>query len=219
MPRKLPSRRRIAIYVAVLFLAVAGICFLSLRMNSVYFWHHLRFNCLAALSVDFSVPGTYTASIHHRPPIFNYPILGLDVPRKVLAETSPGELVAGLRGTYSIRDAADGVKIFWGSLVEDPNEVSAGEFPDIILLHRFHEWYDEAKWQIDVIVTEGAPRLKGVRQRLVLVGNGSSLSPVTVLMWVALVVAAIILVVVVAGRFRGKKSPKEDKQPADADGT
>ena len=217
MCRKLPSRRRIAVCVAVFFLGVAGICFLVVRADSVYFWHEQRFDCLAALSVDFSAPGAYTASIHHWTAIGLYALMGLDVPKKILDKMSPVELLDGLEGTYSIRDE-DGVKVFWGSLVEDPNKVSACEITEIIQLHRFDSTYRIVNWQVDVIVTEGAPRLKGVPQRLVLVDRRSILLDLRkVLMWFSLIVAVIILMAVEGGRYQDKKRLKNGKKLAEAD--
>jgi len=217
--RKLLSRRRIAVCVAVFFLGVAGRIFLADRADNVYFWHEWRFDCLAALSVDFSAPGTYTASFRHwREMTGPDTLLGLDVPKKTLAEVSPGELVAGLEGTFSIRDE-DGVRIFWGSLIEDPNKISARKPPEWIKLRRFNDTYayDVANWQIDVIVTKGAPRLKGVPQRLVLIERHFGFSDLfKVCMWFPLIVAAIILMAVEGGRYLEKKRLKDGKKLAEA---
>ena len=214
MRHKLPSRRKIGLYVAVFFLGIAGVCFLLLRINSVYFWHKQRFNCLVALSVDLSAPGTYAASFDHWRWIDSFAVMGLDVPGKVLAETPPAELLAGLQGTYSIRDATGG-RVFWGALLEEPNNVPASDFPGIIQLRRFPACYGDMKWQIDVIVTKGAPLLKSVPQRLVLVDKRSSFGPATVLMWFSLIVAVIIVMGVEGARYQSKKRLKNGKKPAD----
>ncbi|MHC4170279.1 MAG: hypothetical protein ACYSWQ_25330 [Planctomycetota bacterium] len=217
MRRKLPSQRRLAVYLAIFFLGVAGVCFVSLMVDGVYFWHQQRFTCLAALSVDLSTPGTYTASMQHWPRILNWVVLGLDVPRKVLAETPPGELIAGLEGTYSVRDE-DGVRIFWGAIVEDPNEVSTCSYPNIVRLSRLDSWYGEVKWQVDVIVTHGAPGLKGVRQRLVLIDKMDRLSDWrTVGACFALFIAATILIFVLDNWRREKKRQQKGNKPVDGD--
>lgn len=217
MSRRWTSRRQIAVYVALLLLAAAGACFVSLHLSRAHFWHDQRFNCLAALSVDLSAPGTYTASIRHWTAIHHHAILGLDVPRTVLEETSPGELLDGLQGTYSIRDEG-GTRIFWGSLVEDPNDVSLCESPAIIQLHRFDPRYRIANWQVDVIVTNGAARLKGVPQRLVLVDRWFTfLDMRKVVMWFSLIVAVLILMGVEGSRYQAKLRLKNDKKPAEGD--
>lgn len=213
MRHKLPSGCRIAVYTGVFFLGSAGVCFLLLRMNRVYFWHKQRFNCLAALSVDLSAPGTYTASFDHWRWIDNLAVMGLDVPGKVLAETPPAELLAGLQGTYSIRDATGG-RVFWGTLLEDPSDVSASVFPGIIQLHRFPACYGDMKWKIDVMVSEGAPLLKGVPQRLVLVDKRSSFGPATVTMWLSLIIAVIIFMGIEGARYQTKKRLKNSTKLA-----
>ena len=216
MSRKMSLRNSIGMRVALFLLAVAGVCFLSLAVDRAHSWHGQRFDCPVALRVDFSIPGTYTASIHHWPWMGNYAVLGLDVPGKVLAETPADVLVGGLQGTYSIR-GDDGQKIFWGALVDDPNNISECDFANMIQFRRLDSWYQNAKWQIDVTVTHGAPRLKGVPQRLVLIDRRTSFGWRTVIAWFTLVAAAIVLIVVVPGSLKTKKRLQEGKQTAGAD--
>jgi len=211
--------RWVAVGMALLFLWVAGGYFVNAWVDDVYFWHQWRFDCLAALSVDFSAPGTYSASFRHwRSLTGPDTLLGLDVPKKTLAEVSPGELVAGLEGTFSIRDE-NGVRIFWGPLIEDPNMVSARKPPGMIDLRRFDDTsaYGPANWQIDVIVTKGAPRLKGVPQRLVLIASRFVFSDLPkACMWLPLIVAVLILMGVEGSRYQDKKRPKSSKEPPQA---
>ena len=58
--------------------------------------------------------------------------------------------------------------------------------------------------------------MKDVRQRLVLVDKRSSFGPATVVMWFSLIAAAVILMAVLASRFKRTKSPEYGKQPAGA---
>jgi hypothetical protein len=205
------------VYVAVFFLAVTALCFWVVKVDSVYYWHEQRFNTMATLSVDFSAPGTYSATIHHWTMIDLYALMGLDVPKKILDKTPPIELLDGLEGTYSIRDE-DGERIFWGSLVEDPNKVSLCESPEMIQLRRFDSTYRIVNWQVDVIVTKGAPRLKDVPQRLVLIDRRFIfLDMRKVLMWFALIVAVLILMGVEGSRYQDKLRLKKDKQEAETD--
>lgn len=215
MAHKLPSKRMIAVGMALFFLAVAGICYVVVTIDSVFFWHENRFDCLAVLSVDFSTPGAYTASIHHWSAIHHHAILGLDVPKKMLDKMSPVELLRGLEGTYCIRDES-GDRIFWGSLVENPNKISACESPEIIQLHCFDSTYRIVNWQVDVVVTKGAQLLKNVPQRLVLVDRWFIFLDLRkILMWFSLVVAVLILMGVEGARYQAKKRPEKRQKPVD----
>ena len=168
MTSRFPLGRTFATCVGVFFLGVAAYFFLS-WVNRAYFWHRARFGCLMALSVDFSTPGTYTASFEYGQPIHNG-FLGLEVPDRILSDTSPDVLLSGLQGTYTIIDE-DGKQIIRGPLVEDPNEIRLRYFQNIIELRDLFDWYGKVKWKINATVTHGAPNLKGIPQRLVLIDS------------------------------------------------
>jgi len=190
---------------------------LAVMVDNVFFWHEQRFNSLAALSVDFSAPGAYSASIHHWTAIDLYALMGLDVPKKILNKTPPVELLEGLEGTYSIHDE-NGDRIFWGSLVEDPNNVSLCESPEMIQLRRFDSTYRIVNWQVDVIVTKGAPRLKGVPQRFVLIDRKFIFLDLRkVLMWFSMIVAVVVLMAVEGARYQEKKNLMNDKKLDEAE--
>ena len=102
--------------------------------------------------------------------------------------------------------------------MEDPNKVSLCESPEMIQLRRFDSTYRIVNWQVDVIVTKGAPRLKDVPQRLVLIDRRFIfLDMRKVLMWFALIVAVLILMGVEGSRYQDKLRLKKDKQEAETD--
>jgi hypothetical protein len=165
-----------------------------------------------AVSVDFSTPGTYTASFKYDQYIHNG-FLGLDVPDRVLSETSPDVLLSGLQGTYAIIDE-DGKQIIRGPLVEDPNEIRLRYLQNIIELHNLFSWYGKVKWKINATVTQGAPNLKGIPQRLVLMdtqrafGLGTALLLCTFIICGALLAGVIILTNVAVISLRKRKRLK-----------
>ena len=217
---RFPLGRAIATCVVVFFLGVAGVCFFSSLVNRAYFRSQARFGCLMALSVDLSTPGTYSASFDYRPIIENA-FLGLDVPKAILSETSPDVLVSGLQGTFTILDA-DGSRIFRGRLVQDPNNLIARHFKNLIQLVYLGSWYGEVKWQINVTITQGAPRLKGIPQRLVLFDNQHAFrfkdDFYTFFGSIVLLLAVIIFIVVAAAYLRKRKRLKNGQQIAGTDG-
>jgi len=216
MLRRFPLKRAIAVCVAVFFFGAAAYFFAMSLMNRAHFTHEARFGFVAALSVDFSTPGTYTASFDHWPPILSHAILGLDVPGRVLSETPPDELLSGLQGTYVILDA-DGSKFFSGLLVADPNRITTRYFRNFIELCTLGSWYSEVKGKIIVTITHGAPRLEGIAQRFAFIDVPifrDGLLPNSVLALLALLVGTVILIDVAVKSFRKKKPPEHNQQNA-----
>ncbi|UCC97879.1 MAG: hypothetical protein JSW66_18785 [Phycisphaerales bacterium] len=210
MSTRFPLGRIIATSVAVCFLGVACVGFFLSYVTRAYFWHPARFNCLATLSVDFSAPGTYAATFDYGPTAMHDVSLGLDVPKTVLSKTPLNVLLSGLQGTFSILDE-DGTEIVRGSLVGDSNGIRVRHFQNIVELCSLRDWYGKANWQINVTVTRGAPRLKGIRQRLVLFDGEAAFRLRTTRLFqafvacTALLLAAIILIVVALKFFRKRK--------------
>ena len=221
MAGKFPLGRAIAVCAAVFLLGVAGSGFLLLDLvNRAYSWHRARFNCPAAVSVDFSTPGIYAASFEYALPM-GHPILGLDIPRKTLSQMRPDVLLSGLEGTYAIVDA-DGTEIFGGPLIEDPNNIKVTCFGTIMELRQFGSWYGEVKWRITATVTKGAARLEGIPQRLVFIDTGEALrsidsawAPYGCLVCAALPVAVIILIVVAGVSLRKSKQPRKTQETSE----
>jgi hypothetical protein len=166
-----------------------------------------------ALRVDFSTPGTYTASFEYDQPIHNC-FLGLDVPDRILSDMSPDVLLSGLQGTYAIIDE-DGKQIIRGPLVGDPNEIRLRYFQNIIELRELFDWYGKVKWKVNATVAQGAPCLKGIPQRLVLIDRTNALRFVDdVLFFVTCassLLAAIILTIVIGISVRKRKQPENSK--------
>ena len=215
--RRFPLRRAIAACVAVFFFGTAAYFFALSMMNRAHFTHEARFGVVVALSVDFSTPGTYTASFDHWPPVLSHAILGLDVPGRVLSETTPDVLLSGLQGTFEILDA-DGSKICSGLLIADPNMIATRYFQNVIELRTLGSWYGEVKWKINVTVTQGAPRLEGIPQRFVLIDVPifrEGLLPNSVLALLALLVGVVILIVVAVKSLHKKKLPEYSQQNAE----
>lgn len=214
MIRRFPLRRAIAVCVAVFFFVAAAY---FLAMSRDHFSHEARFGVVAALSVDFSTPGTYTASFDHWPPILSHAFLGLDVPGRVLSETPPDVLLSGLQGTFEILDA-DGSKIFSGLLVADPNRIATRYFRNVIELRTLGSWYDKVKWKINVTVTHGAPRLEKMAQRFVLIDVPrfrEDLLYNSVLALLALLAGSVILIIVAVKSLRKKNLPEHSQQNAE----
>ena len=190
----------IATCVGVFFLGLAVFFFFLSWVSHAYFWHRARFGCLMAISVDFSTPGTYTASIEYDQPIHNG-FLGLDVPDRALSEKSPDVLVSGLQGTFAIVDE-NGMQITGGPLVGDPNEIRLRYFQNIIELRELFDWYGKVKWKINTDVTQGAANLKGIPQHLVLINSEPAVRfriphfLYTFISWGALLAGIIIMTIV-----------------------
>jgi len=217
MLRRFPLRCTIAACVAVFFFGVAAYLFALSLMNRAHFTHEARFGIVVALSIDFSTPGTYTASFDHWPPVLSHAILGLDVPGRILSETPPDVLLSRLQGTYAILDA-NGSQIFSGLLVEDPNRVATRYFQNVIELRTLGSWYGEVKGKINVTVTHGAPRLEGISQRFVLIDVSrfrEGLLYNSVLALLALLIGAVILINVAVKSLRKKKLPEHSQQNAE----
>ncbi|HUV62718.1 MAG TPA: hypothetical protein VMW24_02410 [Sedimentisphaerales bacterium] len=214
MSGRFPLGRIIATCVAVFFLGVAGVSFLLFYANRAYFWHPARFKCLAALSVDFSTPGTYSASFNYYPPIISDGLVGLDIPKRTLSQTPPEVLLSGLQGTYSILDA-EGRRIFNRPLVEESNKTKMLWRRNIIVLGNLGSWYDnKVAWQMNVTVTQGAAHLERIPHRFVLMDRAEASVaidrisiPCALLTCAALPAGAIILAVVVRKSLRKRKQP------------
>lgn len=215
MRRGLSLKCKIATCVAIFFLGVAGFCFFSYWMNLAYFRSRARFCCLMAIRVDFSAPRTYSSSINSKPMFLEKAFLALDVPKRVLTKTDPELLLSGLEGTYEIIDT-DGKRIIRGSIIGDPNDLKSRHFKNLIELIQFSSWYEFVQWQINITITQGAPRLKDVPQRLVLYdqsGNYMIQEDLRKLFGLAnLILGVVILIIVSAVSIYKKKqlssSPK-----------
>jgi len=215
MTSRLPLGRTVATCVGVFFLGVAAYFFFLSYVNRAYFWHPARFGCLAAISVDLSTPGTYTASFDYGQPIHNG-FLGLDVPERILSNTSPDVLLAGLQGTYAIFDA-DGKQFIKGPLVEDPNRIRTRYYQKIIELRDLGDWYGRVKWKINATIIQGAPNLKGIPHRLVFIDS----EPVfrlriarllyTFIICAALLVGVVILTIITRITLWKRKRPENSK--------
>ena len=211
-----------ATWMAVFFLGLVGVSFLLCRLYRANLWYRMRFGRVMSLSVDFSSPGVYTASIDYRPAVKDA-ILGLDVPKATLSETSPDVLVSGLQGNFTILDA-DGKRLISGSLAQEHIKLGPPPYENIIQLAYLGSWYGDVKWQINATITQGAPYLEGIPQRLVLIDDEVRFRftfPLFLLYrFIALpvlLVAAIILITLVAASIRKRKRRKNDQQGAETD--
>jgi len=119
-----------------------------------------------ALGVDFSAPGAYAASFDCRRVYVRDAYLGLDIHETALSGAAPEVLLASLQGTYAVLDA-EGKKLFSGSLAQDVDTVRLPGFELIRLVH--WGYFPLGKCKINVTVAQGAPELKGIPQRLVVV--------------------------------------------------
>ncbi len=215
MWRGLSLRCKIAVFVAVFFLCVTGLCFFHVFMNRAYFRSQARFYCLMAIKVDCSVPGKYSASVKSKPHYLENAFLALDVPRRVLSKTAPEELISGLEGTFAVIDK-DGKRIIWGSIVGDPNNVKSRYFKNLIELIHFASWYEFVEWQININITQGAQNLKDIPQRLILYDRNFNYMNQEdfrkLYGWASLIIAVIILIVVAALSLRKRKLIECDKK-------
>ena len=147
-----------------------------LGMACLVFWGHLvrfsesrrrqRFRCPVALGVDFSAPSAYAASFECRKVYVRDAYLGLDIHETALSGAAPEVLLASLQGTYAVLDA-EGEKVLSGSLAQDVETVRLPGFELIRLVH--WGYFPLGNCQINVKVAQGAPELKGIPQRLVVV--------------------------------------------------
>ena len=221
MWRGLSLRCKIAVFVAVFFLGVAGLCFFHVFMNRDYFRSQARFYCLMAIKVDFSVPGVYSASVNSKPHYLENAFLALDVPRRVLSKTDPRELISGLEGNFEVIDK-DGRRIIWGSIIGDPdwggdpNNIKSRYFKNLIELSHFASWYEFVQWQININITQGAQNLKDIPQRLILYDRNFNYMNqedfCKLYGWASLIIAVIILIVVAALSLRKRKLIECDKK-------
>ncbi|MFB0552624.1 MAG: hypothetical protein ACETWQ_04830 [Phycisphaerae bacterium] len=217
---RFPLGRTTATWKAVFFLGLVGVFFFLCLLYRANLYYRMRFGRVMALSVDFSTPGDYIASIKYRPAVKDA-ILGLDVPKKILSEMSADELHSGLQCTYTIRDK-DGKKLFSGSLVQEPIRPGPHPYENVIQLAYLGDWYGEVKWQINATITQGAPALKGIPHRLVLIDDEVRLEftfPLFLLYWFiappVLLVAAITLIALVAASLRKRKRLSNSQQITD----
>ena len=207
MWRGLSLKCKIASFVALFFLGLASLCFYHVFMNRAYFRSQARFCCLMAMRVDFSAPGSYSASINSKSHYFDNAFMALDVPRRVLSKTDPEELISGLEGTYEIIDK-DGKRIIRDSIIGDPNNLRSRYFKDLIELIHFASWYEFVQWQINITITQGAAQLKDIPQQLILFDQGlfSKIDDLCKFYgWASLILAVIILFIVAAVSLRKRK--------------
>jgi len=200
--------------MALFFFGVAclnfRICFLQYTESR----RRQRFQCPLALSVDFSTPNAYSASFDRREGYVRAAYLCLDIPETTLSEASPEVLLASLQGTYAVLDA-EGKKLFYGSLAQDVETVRLPRF-EIIRLVRW-EAFPLGKCKINVTVAQGAPELKGIPQRLVVVifdEHNFIFPPIRWFLYfgcVCLLLAVIILTAPIAVSVYAKK--RRNKSP------
>ena len=214
MWRGLSLKCMIASCVAVFFLGVAFLCFFFFFRNRAYFQSPVRFDCVMAIRVDFSTPGTYSATITSKPRYVENAYLVLDLPKRVLSETDPTLLITGLKGTYEIIDN-DGKQIIRGSIVEDPNYLKSHLSKNFIGLGKIGSWYEFVQWQINVNIKQGATNLKGIPQRLILFDRNSNLSmneDIRTLFGMVNLILAIAIFIVIIVSVRKQKQLGNDHQ-------
>jgi hypothetical protein len=171
MWRGISLKCKIAIYIAicvsVFFIGVAGFWFYFCLANRAYFRSWIRFDCIVvAMRVDFSTPGNYSATINSKPRFLENAYLELDLPKRALSETDPKVLVEGLKGTFEIVDN-EGKHLFGGSIPEDPNDLKSYNSKNFIRLRKIGSFYEYVHWQMNITITKGAKRLKGIPHRFV----------------------------------------------------
>lgn len=207
MWRGLSLRCKIASCVAIFFLIVAGLCFLRVFMNRAYFRSQTRFCCLTAMRVDFSTPGTYSASVISKPRYIENAYLVLDLPKRVLSETNPEAILSGLEGNFEIMDK-DGKRIIWGSIPGDPNNLKSHLSKNFISLTKIGSFYEFVQWQMNITITKGARRLEGIPHRLVMFDRDSNLSiseDIRTLFGMASLILAVVILIIVAALSQKKK--------------
>jgi len=207
MWRGLSLRCKIAVFVAVFFLCVAGYCFFFRFRNQAYFRSHVRFDCVTAIRVDFSAPGTYSASVISKPRYIENAYLVLDLPKRVLSETNPEALLSGLEGSFEIMDE-DGKQIIWDSIPRDANNLKSHLSENFISLTKIGSCYEFVKWQMNITITKGARRLKGIPHRLVMFDRDSNLNiseDICTLFGLASLILAVIILIVVTAVSRRKR--------------
>ena len=217
---RFPLGRTTATWKAVFFLCLVGVFFFLCLLYRANLYYRMRFGRVMALSIDFSTPGSSTASINYRPAVKDA-ILGLDVPKKILSKTSPETLLSGLQGNFTILDA-DGKKLISGSLAQEHIKLGPPLYENIIQLAYLGDWYGEVKWQINATITQGAPALKGIPHRLVLIDDEVRLEftfPLFLLYWFitppVLLVTALTLIALVAASLSKRKRLSNSQQITD----
>lgn len=197
MAVRFPWGRAAAAGVAVLFLVLACVFYLRYAVDRAAAQYWTRSGDLAAWKADLSTPGTYSVSFQIEPNMQD-PILELEIPRAFAVHRSPKELLAGLHATCRFVASA-GKTVFSGGLPYFPLDEQPGR--ESIRLAEFG--YNLAGLcQVTFTVDQGAPALKNVPHRLVVLGHMASFSARTeaeMSVWMghaALVIAAVILVVV-----------------------
>ena len=208
MWRGLSLKCKIASCVAVVFLCVAGICFAVSVVKHANFWHRARFVCLLALRVDFSTPGAYMATFDS-PANMKGAFLGLDVPGSIVSDMSADVLLSGLQGDYTILDT-NGKKVHSGPLTQEHVSFNKASLLESIIDLAVFRGFPEGKCQITVTITEGAPKLKGISQRLILVDDSIGLGflDIRLLIFfgcVLLLLAVVILFIVTVVSLRKRK--------------
>lgn len=206
MSSRLPIGRTIG---AIFFLGVACYLFLGCLLHCAKCRRRQRFRCPVALGVDFSAPGAYAASFDWRKVYVRDAYLGLDIPETALSGAAPEALLASLQGTYAVLNA-EGKKVLSGSLAQDVDTDRLPRFEIIRLVH-WGVFPLGGKCKINVTVAQGAPELKGIPQRLVIViddGLDFMFPPVRWIMYigcVCLLLAVIILTAPIAVSVCAKK--------------
>ncbi len=214
MWRGLSLRCKIATFVAVIFFIVAGYCFFLRFRNQAYFRSSARFDCVMAMRVDFSVPSIYSATVMSKPRYIENAFLALDVPERILSKTDPEALLSGLEGTFEIVDK-EGKRIYYDSLITDPNSLKSRHFKNFIEFYHFPSWYEFVQWQVNINITHGASRLEGIPHRLVLFDRNYNVSineDIRTLFGLVNLIIAVIIFIVIIVSMRKKEQLGNDQQ-------
>ena len=159
----LPIGRTIA---AIFFLGLACLVFWGRCVRCIECRRRQRFRCPVALGVDFSAPSAYAAAFAHSSTYVRRAYLGLDIPATALSDSTPEALLTRLQGTYAVLDA-DGEQVLSGSFAQDVDTLRLPRF-ELIRLASW-DYFPLGDCEINVTVAQGAPALKGIPQRLILV--------------------------------------------------
>lgn len=155
--------RVVALLVAGFLLVLAGTLFVSAMVSRVKSRTLAAEACLFVLHVDFSKPGTYSASWEYDiGPKGAFLLLGTR-PQKESSSTGIN-LLSGLEGQYVISDP-NGYQVFRDTLPTDCQKFAIPNTVQMTLLRG--EWISGTR-RINITVERGAPNLADVPHYIVL---------------------------------------------------
>jgi hypothetical protein len=200
-------KRTVALGLALFLLGAAGPLYLRLAEDRADLQQWLRSGRMAALNVNFSAPGEYSVSFEAQTVD---PVLELELPKDVGLQMSAEDLLSGLRATTELIDSR-GEVIYAGRIPEDTPRFFPPDSGRIRLVAYGYSGVE--RHRIDIEISQPAPALQGVPQRLVVASaSARSGTGAPVCLGHAAWLTATLILAVVAVTSRGQRRQQPESQ-------